>query len=172
MNKFYYLILALVLLSCKKEEKQVVYKDKYEDNVAPCNFSNLNYQIDSVFYGASQKFPNAVYRIKFIDTSYQNPYNTPNSIEFAFNKVPTTGVYYSEKDLNPSLPIDQVAFKHSLGAYGIMSMPTEPHSIYVENNSDRLIISFCNQSVRVTDPDDWTGNLGDISISMKVNKEY
>ncbi|WP_300664922.1 hypothetical protein [Fluviicola sp.] len=168
---FSILILLTITIACKKEAKTKQKLTPYEDHLAPCPLDFYNYQLDSVFSGPSGSFPNAVYRIKFSDTTDQNQYLTPHDIELAFNVIPTTGVYFLTEVINPSSETNQMAFKMRFGAYGVKSLPNEPKSVYVEANSDYLIVSFCNQSVRVTNLQ-WTGNLGEHTESMKVKKKF
>ena len=167
MNKFYYLIFLLAFFSCKKKEKEKTKEIivPHVDNVAPCTLDYREYDYDSVFYSPSQNFPNAVFRIKFgnVNGTY---------FEFAFEKIPTTGTYYTVQELNPSLDVDQVAFKEHEGAYGLISMPTEPQSVYVEMNADRFIISACQLNTRFANPETWQVFSGDVQISMKFKKEF
>ncbi len=168
---FYSFALLVIVLSCKKEEKLQGNQVPHTDHLAPCPLDFHHYQLDSVFSGPSERFPNAVYRIKFSDTTDQNQYLRPYDIECAFNIVPTTGTYFLTETINPSFGENQMAFKMNLGAYGVKSLPNEPKSVYVEANSEYLIISFCNQPIRLTDLE-WTGNLGEYTESMKVKKKF
>lgn len=168
---FYILALLVIAFSCKKEEKSKENSVPHTDHLAPCPLDFLQYQLDSVFSGPSDRFPNAVYRIKFSDTISQNQYLRPYDIECAFNIVPTTGTYFLTETINPSSFHNQMAFKMNLGAYGVKSLPNEPKSVYVEANSEYLIISFCNQPIRLTNLQ-WTGNLGEYTESMKVKKKF
>lgn len=135
------LILGLVLTSCKKD-KPVIPEPDTADNIAPCNLTEKVHQIDSLFYGTSTEIPEAKFSVRFFDT-LAIPSNS--FIEFAFNKVPTTGMYQmvAEIDTNQQAVPNQITYKIYDGGMNFQASGTASPSIYVENNTAELIISYC-----------------------------
>lgn len=165
MNKISYIILLLFVFSCKKEENQKPPSVLHVDNVAPCALDFTSYDYDSVFHSSSGEFPNAQYRIRFGSANGA-------SIELAFNETPVTGRYYMVSEIDPSFEkVHQVAFKQRLGAFGRKSTSSPFDQVYVEANSDYLMISFCDQITFITYPD-WTGMLAEGPYSFKVKKTF
>jgi hypothetical protein len=129
--------------SCKKEDEIIeIEQEIYNPNVAPCEIAELNYQI--VFYGPSNFFPQAKFRVKFYDTTWICNY----TVEFGFNKIPTTGMYYMMYELDTSnltLPNQISYIRDTVCAWNVSSF-TQTAEVYIENNNDELIISYCNIS--------------------------
>ena len=151
MRIFLIISILIALFSCKKKS----IKDQnpaHVDLIAPCELEEMQYDIDSVFYGKSKLFPNAPFSVKLIDTTLTSERGV---LEFAFNKVPTTGIYYLVKptDLGVANFNNQISFIEDFGAYLIKAIGSIDsnsglitNTIYVENNQKELIISFCEMS--------------------------
>lgn len=144
------LIGMTVLSACKKEEP-VVAPPVVVQNIAPCTLNDTIYQIDSVFYGNSSVFPAAPFSVKFIDTTNGSMY--PEFKEFAFNKIPTSGMYAMVPPANlgdPGAGENQITFKAEQGNFQFQASGTFDNFgnyddiIYVENNQNELIISYCD----------------------------
>ena len=152
MKQFLFISILIALFSCKKDtvKDQITPPAPHVDLIAPCALNDSVFDIDSVYHGTSVLFPTAPFSVKFKDTT-----NGPNNqafLEFAFNKVPTTGMYYLVKPANlgivnlenqisfiggnPSFHIEPSGTYDNIGAYSDI--------IYVENNQNELIISYCH----------------------------
>lgn len=155
MKKITFVLILIAFYSCKKDKTDQINTPPapvpapYVDLIAPCALNDTVFGMDSVFYGTSLTIPNAPFSVKFMDTTYST--TTPPFIEFAFNKVPTTGMYYL-------VPLDylgvvelenQISYKEFFGAYWSSPIGTYDNYgnftdiIYVENNKNELIISYC-----------------------------
>jgi len=173
--KFLIIILALTcFISCKKDEVTVCEEPVYSPNVAPCEIAELNYNLDSVFYGPSDRFPEAKFRVKFIDTI---PFwgQTMYSVEFAFNKIPTTGMYHMMYDIDTNI-LDiipnQMAYVRDSGFINV-STYTQAAEVYIENNENELIISYCNISNYMASMDfQCNCNLGNMMRNVKVRRQH
>jgi hypothetical protein len=133
---------SLVLIACKKEEplpNEVVSVQ----NTAPCTLLEKVFPTDSLFYGNSTYYPEAKFSVKFIDTIATTALDF---IEFGFNHTPTTGMYYmvNEIDTNSQVLSNQISFKMESGGMLYQAFGTNDPIIYVENNTNELIISYCN----------------------------
>lgn len=164
----------LIVTGCKKDEPicltQVV---PTQPNIAPCTLTDTIYPNDSVFYGNSSFFPTATFSVNFEDTVGFGGY--PNFIEFAFNKIPTTGMYYlvSPSYLGSPGLENQITYYAEFNGMGLQAAGTNDSTIYIENNQNEIIISFCdfpNQGFSF-DP---TCNcyVGNGSGNLKYRKEY
>lgn len=136
--------------SCKKDDEIIEIEEEiYNPNVAPCEIAELNYHLDSVFYGPSNFFPQAKFRVKFVDTlPYPLGVQEIYSVEFAFNKVPTTGMYHMmyKIDTNDVNFPNQISYlRDSIGMH-YYSNYSQTAEVFVENNDNELIISYCNIS--------------------------
>jgi|GEM_PF-2704800 len=165
-----------VVLSCKKESDFPLkeYQPKYQPNVAPCEIAETVYEVDSVFYGPDSYFPQAKFRIRFrypVDTSF-----TYDNIEFAFNQLPVTGMYHLVTDIDSNAQnLNQIASIINVGSYNIRSCGplSEFPNVYVENNDDELIISYCN----IPDVGYWFDSntlsyIKNYFLTLKVRKQY
>lgn len=174
-------LLGILLLSifcftsCKKEDDIIeIQEEIYNPNVAPCEIAELNYHLDSVFYGPSNMYPQAKFRVKFVDTlpSWgQGIY----SVEFAFNKIPTTGMYHMMYDIdtNDLTKPNQIAYLRDTIGYYNKSVWTENAEVFVENNGTELIVSYCNISNSTAMPDFLiNGQKGNMMRYVKAIKKY
>ena len=128
-------IFVLVLLGCKKEDE--VQVDPYVANIAPCTVSEEHYVIDEIIYGPSAKFPNATMRITFENST----------LEYAFNKVPETGMYHMVPDLVGSYTFEnQIAMVQDSGSFLVYSYVTDYPEVHIDNYNNQLIISYCDLS--------------------------
>ncbi|MFT5778067.1 MAG: hypothetical protein ACI837_001015 [Crocinitomicaceae bacterium] len=173
--RFYVLLLSAVIInqSCKKDTVPVpITPNEVALNVAPCEIQEKFYTTDSVFYGPDNYFPQAKFRIKFLDTNV----TTPNYIGllFAFNKIPTTGMYRMLPyiDTNFQLP-NQIAFVKDSGSFLLRSDASDFDEVYVENNNNEIIISYCNISNNIP----WFNSItqsyyANLPKTLKIRKEY
>ena len=161
--------------SCKKEDEIIVIEEEmYNSNVAPCEIDELNYHLDSVFYGPSNYFLEAKYRVKFVDTL---PYwgHGIYSVEFAFNKIPTTGMYHMMYDIdtNDLTKPNQIAYLRDTIGYYNKSVWTENAEVFVENNGIELIVSYCNISNSFEMIDlEINGRKGNMMKNVKAVRKY
>jgi len=166
-------ILALTMLqSCKKDTTPIPEDNTYQPTIAPCEIPETIYDLDSVFYGPSVNFPEAKYRIKFYDTTAV--FDTID-IEFAFNKVPTSGMYYmvSQIDTNSQVFPNQIAFTRDYGGFKFNSVLTGYAEVYIEVNENEIIISYCNISCSDVQFDTATLSYnGNSPANYKVRKQY
>lgn len=153
--------------SCKKEDP-VPEPAGYQPNVAPCEIEELVYPVDSIFYGPGEHFSEARFRVKFAD-----PGDPGHNLEFAFNRIPVTGMYHMVTyiDTNSLELSNQVASYTDSGSYSIRSAQTEDAVVYIENNSDELIISFCNMNNQFVFNPQILSYIGNPS-ERKVRKQY
>lgn len=136
-------------LFCCKKDKTDPIPPAHVDLIAPCALNDTVFGMDSVFYGTSLTIPDATFSVKFMDTT--NSTTNPNFIEFAFNKIPTTGMYclVPLQYLGVSEHENQISYKEYFGAYWTSPEGTYDDYgnyidiIYVENNKNELIISYC-----------------------------
>lgn len=128
-------LLVLVLFGCKKEDEIPV--DPYVLNIAPCSVPEEQFVIDSIIYGPTVKFPHASLTITFVNTNR----------EFAFNKVPVTGMYHMVPNLVGSYAFEnQIATVIDSGSYLAFSYVTDFPEVHIENYNNELIISYCDLS--------------------------
>jgi hypothetical protein len=82
------LLATIVVVACKKDPPypEPTPIDPY---LAPCTINETTYHLDSVYYGPSINHLEAKYRVLFIDTTSAGGVST--YIEYAFNKIPTSG---------------------------------------------------------------------------------
>jgi len=139
------LVVLTMLQSCKKDITPIPEDNTYKPTIAPCEIPETIYDLDSVFYGPSVNFPEAKYRLKFYDTT---GVIDMVEIEFAFNKVPTTGMYHMvrEIDTNSQVSSNQIAFVRDYGGFWSRSEITASPEVYIEVNANELVISYCNIS--------------------------
>lgn len=154
MRKLLFIPILLSLFCCKKDKTNPIppIPPAHTDLIAHCALYDTIFGMDSVFYGTSVTIPNAAFSVKFIDTT--NSTTSPPFIEFAFNKVPTTGKYclVPLEYLGVAVPENQISYKEFVGAY--WKSPAGTYNtygdyadiIYVENNENELIISYCELS--------------------------
>ena len=134
-------ILSLILIfvfACKKKTETVCTEIPL--NTAPCNISYQIFDKDSAVCAPSQTFPQAKYRHIFSKSSGER------IVEFAFNKAPITGKYYFVTLLDSTSTQNQIASIRDSGSFFSRSAPTETAEVYIENNINQLIISYCNIS--------------------------
>lgn len=175
------LFLSLFCFSSCKKEENVIETDEdvtvpYNPNVAPCEIAELNYHLDSVFYGPSAFFPQAKFRVKFVDTlPYPLGVQEIYSVEFGFNKIPTTGMYHMmyEIDTNDLNFPNQIAYVRDTIGYYNVSTYTQAAEVYVENNENEIIISYCNISNHIAQFDSqWNGYRGNMMRNVKARRKY
>jgi hypothetical protein len=160
--------------SCKKEDEIIeIEQEIYNPNVTSCQIPELNYHLDSVFYGPSNMYPQAKFRVKFVDTlpSWGQGIYT---VEFAFNKIPTTGMYHMVFDIDTNqFLLNQIAYVNdSIGLY-YRSTNTNNAEVYIENNDDELIISFCDISNQYAYIDPFCNCIeGNLMKNLKAIKKY
>jgi hypothetical protein len=132
-----------LLFSCKKEES-VPAPEVYVPTVAPCEITPQPYDSVAVYYNASMYHPEAKYRIVLSTTNA--PFAHP--VEFAFNKVPVSGMYYmvDEIDTNNLEIANQLAFAQDSGSFTWESVFSEWPEVYVEKTDQELIISYCTMT--------------------------
>lgn len=156
MKIIFYLFPVILICSCKKDRSK---EKKHVDVVAPCELDYTPYDYDSIYYSGTPNFPDANYVIKFGS-------NNGNYYEFAFDTIPTTGIYGMNDVFSPILE-DHVGFKCVVSSFmGYGSTPSNAKGIFVESNPDYLIISFCNQEAYLIPGFD------EVTYSMKIKKEY
>jgi hypothetical protein len=143
-------LIGLTVLSACKKDQPVVAPPMAVLNIAPCTLNDTIYQMDSVFHGNSTVFPNAPFSVKFIDTTNGSMY--PEFKEFAFNKIPTSGMYSLVPPSvlgNPAAGENQITYLAEQGNFQFLAYGTYDNFgsyddvIYVENNQNELIISYC-----------------------------
>lgn len=131
---FFLCILIFSFSACNKEEVEPIMPMK---NIAPCQLTTKSYHLDSVYYSNSSRFPNAAFRVKFIDTG---TVQESKSLEFAFNKIPETGMYYlvHAPDLGNPLYDNQVAFEGLENGVAYLSEGTDFDSarVHIEHNEN------------------------------------
>lgn len=128
-------LVALSLIGCKKDEPAPVAI--YEPNIAPCAVSEEVLEIADIIYGPSSKFPYAYMTIIFHNTSQQ----------FAFNKLPATGMYRMVPNLVGSYGFDnEIATVKDSGSFQVYSGISDYEEVYIENYNNELIISYCDLS--------------------------
>lgn len=178
MRKLLFIPILLSLFCCKKDKTDPI-PPVHTDLIAPCALNDTVFGMDSVFYGTSLTIPNAAFSVKFMDTT--NSTTSPTFIEFAFNKVPTTGMYYLVPlDYLGELELEnQISYKEYFGSYWTSPKGTYDNYgnntdiIYVENNENELIISYCDliDYTYIFDPNTIT-YIGNIQGYMKYTKKY
>jgi hypothetical protein len=157
-----FLVGILALVSCKKKEAHIIPPvAKSTSNIAPCSLYCTSYASYSVDSSGNVNFPQAKYIVKFVNTSGANSFG---SAEFAFNKIPESGMYYmvTAIDTMDQLKLNQMATYADSGSFAKRSAPTSLPVIYIENNQNEFIISYCSISNNsfIFDPylNCWVGN--------------
>ena len=135
-------LMLLVSFGCKKNQinnPSIVLTNQM--NVAPCELDEKSSFSDTIYYGNSILIPEAAFSITLKDTT-PGEYET---IEFGFKTIPTTGNYYLVKDLSssPQQPENQITYWKQYSGFSWKPAGTQDSIIYVENNENELIISYC-----------------------------
>ena len=126
---------TIVLIGCDKDEHVPI--ELYEANIAPCEVTEEILEIENIIYGPTAKFPHATLTITFVNTSLQ----------YSFNKVPTTGMYYMVPNLVGSYNWDnQMATVRDSGSFLAYSYVTDYPEVHIDNYNNELIISYCDLS--------------------------
>lgn len=138
----YIFTFTFLMLSCKKKDTIPCEESESILNVAPCEIEEKSFHLDSVFYGGSSKYPQAKFRLRF----YFDSTNLNDFREYAFNQTsPATGKYRVVNQIDTTNSIDnQIAWYKPIGSFYAESLGTEYPEIYIENNQEQLIISYCN----------------------------
>ena len=156
-------LFVLVLLGCKKEDE--IPGDPYAANIAPCELTEEQFVIDEIIYGPSVRFPNATMRITFENST----------LEYAFNKVPETGMYHmvTQMDITPPFVENQMSTIVDSGSYALRSALTDFPVVYIENYNNELIISYCDIGTGSADFDPTlVSYVGNFPSSRKVRMSY
>jgi hypothetical protein len=176
MNYKYFVTLlsgiTLLAISCKKDSPPT--EPVILQVIAPCPINETQFDIDSVYFGPSIQFPEAKYRVRFIDTAANG--TESYYIEYAFNKIPTSGKYnfVLNIDTNNLNNLNQIAFVRDSGSFVWRSGYTENNDIYIENNNQELIISYCTLSDTSIffDPINCMCYTGNRPSKFKIRKQY
>lgn len=154
---------VLLILGCKKEDEILV--DPYTPNVSPCSIPEEIFEIDSIIYGPTIRFPHATMTITFLNTNRQ----------FAFNKIPETGMYHMVPNLIGSYAFEnQIATVADSGSFLAYSYVTDSPEVYIENYNNELIISYCDLSNNGYSYFDQTINayIGNPAGNRKIRMSY
>ncbi|NVK65632.1 MAG: hypothetical protein HWE22_13650 [Flavobacteriales bacterium] len=145
INSFIFSILVFLFLaiSCKKDEtiSSLTPEVEASPNVAPCAVQESVNSVNLFQQGGSNFFPDAQSHVFF------------QNIEFAFNHaIPPTGMYtlcHRDYPTADSIIENQIMFARDSGSFIHIStfsyddMGFLSSEVYVENNENELIISFC-----------------------------
>lgn len=140
----YIFTFTFLILSCKKKDAIPCKVLEQNLNIAPCEIEEKSFHLDSVFYGGSSRYPQAKFRLRF----YYDSTNLNDFREYAFNQtIPVTGKYHVVNEIDTTNLFDnQIAWYKPMGSLNIESWGTEYPEIYIENNQEQFIISYCNIS--------------------------
>lgn len=142
-NPFIFLVFLFLAISCKKDETISPSTPGAETspNIAPCNVHELSNSTNQFYQGGSSFFPDAQSHVFF------------QNMEFAFNHaVPPTGMYtlcHRDYPTADSIIENQIMFVRDSGSFVHISTFSYDNlgllssEVYVENNENELIISFC-----------------------------
>lgn len=169
----FYFVILLVILSCAKDKVPGPAVDEIQTYIAPCDLPETFFQLDSVKTYGDQWHPEARYRIKFTDTSANGDEYHP--MEFYFNHYPNSGMYtlVYQIDTNNQYYPNQIAYIRQEGAYGRRCYGQENANIYVQHDSNELVISWCTLSDTFTYFDNNTlFYVGNKPTKFKVRKTY
>jgi hypothetical protein len=146
MKKITFALIIITLFACKKDSKKenqniipTAPPPPHVDLIAPCE-SNMNeldhsYCIKDSIFSNHPQFPNSTFQIGFYNSSAQK-------ILFGFTSEPATGYYKTIDAVSVDFP-NRVAIISELVWMTYTSEYTAD-SVYVENNNDYIIISYCN----------------------------
>lgn len=170
---FKFLVFALLVLqSCKKDDPVVVVvvpEPVIEPNIAPCVINETVYPIDSVFYNSDFYFPEAKFRLEYTDTNGGSV--SPTFIEFAFDKIPTTGMYRLVHQIDTSAPPNQMAYVIDAGGFEYRSTWNLAEDVYIENSNSEIIISFCDLVVSLNFDPVCNCFIGNALEEFKIRKQ-
>lgn len=128
----------VLLYSCKEET--VIPDTTPPLFIAPCELTEFEYDLDSVFYDMTT-YPFAAFAVRLYDTAGANEGYT----QLSFNKYPETGAYCFVQNFDNSNTTCPNQMNHmSVFQYDIFtSMDASYPQIFVESNDSVLIVSYC-----------------------------
>jgi hypothetical protein len=173
MNKIFLLFIVIsAIVSCKKDSVTTP-PISASPVIAPCTIGESFYGLDSVYYNSNAYQQEAKFRVRFVDTL--NSGQTGGELEFFFNKIPTSGIYqmvaYIDTN-NLNIP-NQIAYIADSGSFMVRSQVAELSKIYVENNANEIIISWCSLPDTTFYFDSATSSfVGNSPSKRKIRKSY